>query len=115
MLDLMHAVERRARAYEERCETNLRQYTPLRNRSQAPAARVARWRIVLPGMPLLPTVDNSITGATRPRRRLHWLGLGSNEATMSTPRQAVLVAIGSPNAADFHKATRRHARDFGHR
>ena len=34
VLDLMHAVERRARAYEERCEANSRQYTLGRDRSQ---------------------------------------------------------------------------------
>jgi hypothetical protein len=59
VLDLMHAVEWRACAYEKRCETNSRQYTPLRDRSQA-SRSVEHRNIVLRGLALLPTVGNSI-------------------------------------------------------
>lgn len=73
VLDLMHAVQWRARAYEERCETNSRQYTPLRNRSQASRSG-ERQSMMLPELARLPAAGNSVvfgnTNAPAPRSRM---------------------------------------------
>jgi hypothetical protein len=60
VLDLMHAVERRARAYEERCENELTPNIRLCRIARKKCEALRTGAGVLPGLAMLPTVGNTV-------------------------------------------------------